>query len=614
MPQAGTSMDNLTVTAPKLETLVEVKGSPEKPVRNLEIHGLTFQYGNWAEYPNSHGLLNAQAGNFNIDNDWDPRSDIYDKNLQWVMRPPAGIYVSYTDNFVFERNTVENMGATGVDLYYGTRNSQIVGNIIRNISGNGIMIASYSPEDLEFHLPWNPKDPRDISRDDRIANNHIYNIGMDYMGSCAIAAGYVQAVTIEHNTIHDTPYTGISVGWGWHHNKPTPMQYNIIRYNNIYDACKQMSDGGGIYTLSHQPNSQIVKNYIHDLKTASSFQGTRNAAIFLDEGTGGYTVEDNVFNNLQGNVHRIARNANSNPITDNTKPLADVIQNAGVEPTYRDILGQIGNAPVISQAPESVMQDEPLTIQGKNFGSVQGEVQLAAGGLIHTATINSWTDTTITAVIPRTESAGAAQIRVKTASGALSEAVAVSIIEQEGAYHVTEDFEGYTADETLPENKIWSGQYAATVVERDGGKALKLDPKKTKNGNATLREKLQDYRLTYDITFDTDLPVDGDGIYINIKNGMQLEWIQLFGPQKFTFSDRANPAVVPIEKGVTYTVKIECQGTTASAKVWKKAEAEPKEWTITKTNVTNGIGSVKLETYSSDPIYFDNVVYEEILS
>ena len=612
MPQSGQSMDALTVTAPCLETLVEVKGTREEPVRNLEMHGITFQYSNWADYPNSHGLLNAQAGNFNIDKDWEPRSDIYDKNLQWVMRPAAGIYVSYTDNFVFERNIVENMGATGLDLHYGTRNSQIEGNIIRNISGNGIMIASYSPEDLEFHQPWNPEDSRDISRDDRIANNHIYNIGVDYMGCCAIAAGYVQAVTIEHNTIHDTPYTGITVGWGWHHNQTSPMQYNIIRYNDIYDTCKQMSDGGAIYTLSHQPGSQIVKNYIHDMNTVSSFQGTRNAAIFLDEGTSGYTVKDNVIENLQGNVRRIDRNANSNPITDNTQPLADVLQNAGVEPAYRDMLGQTGKTPVIEEAPETVEQGGTMILRGQNFGTEPGSVRLAAGELLYSATVESWTDTEITAVLPRTVDAGMAQVMVTSATGAVSEAVSVEITAQAGPYQVTDDFESYEAGEALPENTIWSGQNAATVTEWNEGKALKLDAQKEQNASAVLREQLKDYRLTFDVCFDTELPELGDGMYAILKDGQRLEWIDLYGVKTFTFGDRAQKVEMPIEKGQTYTIKVESEGDALRAKVWAKGENEPAEWTVSKSGVTNGETAVKLEFYTSGPVYVDNVSYEEL--
>ena len=49
---------------------------------------------------------------------------------------------------------------------------------------------------------------------------------------------------------------------------------------------KRMVDGGGIYTLGSQPYSTIEYNYFYSMHN-------NYAAIYLDEGTSGYTVSNN---------------------------------------------------------------------------------------------------------------------------------------------------------------------------------------------------------------------------------------------------------------------------------------------------------------------------------
>ncbi len=56
-------------------------------------------------------------------------------------------------------------------------------------------------------------------------------------------------------------------------------------FNKLGDShTKLPGDGGTLYTLGYQPNSIIAYNYIYD--------GPRS--IYLDEGTEGFMVHDNV--------------------------------------------------------------------------------------------------------------------------------------------------------------------------------------------------------------------------------------------------------------------------------------------------------------------------------
>ncbi len=111
--------------------------------------------------------------------------------------------------------------------------------------------------DLEEH----PPDSSHVCRRNLIKNNLITKVGRDYHSSVGMFAGYTEGLVIENNELADMPYTGISVGWGWTSEK-TPLKNNLIRRNRIHNIMNLLADGAGIYTVSKQPGTTIVENYV----------------------------------------------------------------------------------------------------------------------------------------------------------------------------------------------------------------------------------------------------------------------------------------------------------------------------------------------------------------
>lgn len=631
MPQEGEKAADLTFTVPVVETLWEVKGTFDNPVEDMEVRGLSFAYTNWL-YPNDNGFINAQAGLYNTKTE--------KPNNQWIGRASAGVYAACTTNFVFERNEIFNMGSVGLDLHYGTRNSMVIGNTIHDIANTGILTAVFNNPDVEFHNPYDPDDPREINRDDTISNNHISNIGTDYLGSVAIGAGYPQALTIEHNLIHDTPYTGITVGWGWLQHKATPMEYNIIRYNEIYDAVKLMSDGAGIYTLSWQPNSQIVNNYIHDIGYNPATQPAPVCAIFLDEGSEGFTVKDNVLEQMAEGTRRIFRNANSNPVTDNQKRLADVILKAGIEPEYGDILEeQVPEEPVITEVQDSLQQGQEVTVIGSNFGIEPGTVRIKINGILYTmkdTAITSWTEQEIRFVMPDKIPTGTGQLFAVSAAKVQSNMWDVEIIGDEEQPPVdqgsamTLDFEEY-AQGDLPAQAPWNVVKTAKIVEENGNKVLQLQSQGA-NSIASLKGKYKNYDITFDMRFDTKLGSgSSEGLYLHFKddggNFLRLEylpgWKDVYTIKHGNSAILATTNDVTTEYGKWYTIRISCFGNKAATRIWEKGKAEPDTWNLTcnGSDVSQGIisfqyyatnnegdyGSLSIDNINIDHVNFDEV-------
>ena len=87
--------------------------------------------------------------------------------------------------------------------------------------------------------------------------------GARVRGAAAIFAGYVASSQLAHNTIRDTGYTGISLGWGWGNHvvgKQTFARDNHITSNHIEGVMSALNDGGCAYTLGPQPNSTLSEN------------------------------------------------------------------------------------------------------------------------------------------------------------------------------------------------------------------------------------------------------------------------------------------------------------------------------------------------------------------
>lgn len=112
-------------------------------------------------------------------------------------------------------------------------------------------------------------------------------------GGVAICAGYVSGITIDHNTIHDVSYTGISLGWGWNRDLVC-MKDNKVHANLIYQYAQHMYDCAGIYTLGNQPGTIISENVVRDIATPSYVHDPNHwFYLYTDEGSSNITLRDN---------------------------------------------------------------------------------------------------------------------------------------------------------------------------------------------------------------------------------------------------------------------------------------------------------------------------------
>ena len=351
-PQPGEDLTRALVVTPVLETLVEMRGSLDRPVYYLGFRNITFTEATWLQ-PSRSGHADVQANFLN-----DPARPLQrDGKLTTVhneqLKSPANVVCRHAQGVFFDRCVFTLLGGAGLDIERGSRDCRVVGCRFWDISGSAIQIGDVLKND------HHPDDERLVLRDHTVRNCLIHDCCVEYKGGVGIFVGYTQRTTLAHNEIRDLPYSGISAGWGWgeedagggayavqgpFYAQPTACRENRITDNHIHHVLRELHDGGGIYMLGNQPGTIIENNHLHDNR------GTPGG-IYLDEGSGfieitGNLVHDvptpmNYNNRAQNRIATCKEHDNffgkESSASEKTKPIAE---QAGLEPPYRDLLKQ----------------------------------------------------------------------------------------------------------------------------------------------------------------------------------------------------------------------------------------------------------------------------------
>ena len=288
---------SFSATVPILETLIEVIGTAEYPVRNITIKGVEFSHTTWMR-PSEKGHVPLQAGMYlteayklrpSIDRPNNHKLD----NQGWLGRAHASVELRHTENINFENCTFRHLGGSGLDYVIGCKGGTVSHCTFTDIAMNGMVVGSFSPEGLETHMPYSPTDYREICTKQTIEQSDFYDVSNEDWGCVAIAAGYVSEINIDQNTIHDVSYTGISLGWGWNRDL-VAMKNNRVHGNLIYHYAKHMYDCAGIYTLGNQPGTVIYENVVRDIAKPSYVHDPDHwFYLYTDEGSSNITIRDN---------------------------------------------------------------------------------------------------------------------------------------------------------------------------------------------------------------------------------------------------------------------------------------------------------------------------------
>jgi len=239
-PRATENMSNAEVIMAKVETLISGTN-----VTNLQFKGITFSHATWL-YPNANGFSTVQADNCN---------GFLTGNISFTG----------CSHILFDSDIFTHLGQTGLRFTSGN-NMTIYNCTFQDISGSAISLGTTGASTQTTY--------------NTINNNLIRNCAVEYQGCVGIFVLYTENTVIIHNEIHNMPYSGISMGWGWSNTQLAAKNCEIA-YNLIDTVMSALQDGGGIYTLSNQPGTMVHDNYIHKV----GFNASGQNGLYPDEGS-----------------------------------------------------------------------------------------------------------------------------------------------------------------------------------------------------------------------------------------------------------------------------------------------------------------------------------------
>jgi len=285
----GEDMNKAVVIAPASEGLIKISGSSTNDrVKNLVFTGLTFSYDHWLleKVADSRGMVGVQSlalyTRFRAD------GDHHKSHYDICDLPQATVEVCNAQYISFERNKFFHLSSgCAVSLANDVVDSSVTGNVFNDISGNAVNVG-HPQHYIIGDGPRYPNGIEGVCARDKISDNFIRKVSLDYKQGEAISGFFTESVEISHNDIAGVPYGGIALGWWWGNAGIPPStisKNNIIKFNKVFDTQQELpKDGGAIYVLGDQPGGRIESNYVHSL----------SRLIYPDDGSSGWTISKNL--------------------------------------------------------------------------------------------------------------------------------------------------------------------------------------------------------------------------------------------------------------------------------------------------------------------------------
>ncbi|MBQ8588193.1 MAG: right-handed parallel beta-helix repeat-containing protein, partial [Clostridia bacterium] len=279
MPFNEEDMSEVRAVIGRTENILSVKGTSESSkVKNVTFSDISFRYGGYYTEINREGAVSFQAENI-VDADSGLNQNPV-ASVSGGRTLDAQLVFENAQNISFENCDISCMGSTALRLGKGVTDSAVTGCTFSDNGGGAITIGSWKGADA-------------LAENVALTNNVIYNQGIDFMFCPAVSVYYAKDIDVLHNTICKTPYSGISVNWGWESEVPKNLGCggHNISYNRIYDISNSVVDGGHIYNVGYMEDVLISNNYLSESNDLGG--------IYFDTGSNGATVTGNVIETTQ---------------------------------------------------------------------------------------------------------------------------------------------------------------------------------------------------------------------------------------------------------------------------------------------------------------------------
>ena len=278
-------ISKMTVSFPALENLVEL----------FDTHNIIFDRVNFTgttvNFPTENAYFSGQGGRLkNLDENG---------NMINAFMPNGAIYGKNVKNVAFYGCDISELGGDAINFR----------GVVSDITVSDCRFVDIGGSAVRFGLgAAGLASTAQYTENAVVTQNYIRNTGTVYTLCTAIHVTAVRNLEISYNTILDSAYSAINVGWNWGSYEiggiPNKYLFNVenavISHNYIENFMTQMQDGGAIYVLGGNA-SKDETGYLNSMNnnlviaTASTGNGVNRFTVFYhDAGSSHWHDYDNV--------------------------------------------------------------------------------------------------------------------------------------------------------------------------------------------------------------------------------------------------------------------------------------------------------------------------------
>lgn len=260
IPLPGYDPETFPARLGKLETILRLDNAS-----HIEFSGVAFRHTTWKLPIATDGFNEGQANFEQAGN---------------TGRPAEAVAIVDSVGITFSKCVFAQLGGLGITVLGESCDIAIQSCELIDIGGSAIVIGSIDKRAATGEIPH-------VS-DVQVQDCWIHEPASVYQGGVGIFVGFASNVRLMKNEVCHSPYTGISVGWGWNElvGQTTSMRDNAVLENYVHHHLYDMYDGGGIYTLGPQSTAELgIDRGLRIVGNVVANQGGIGNILYTDGGS-----------------------------------------------------------------------------------------------------------------------------------------------------------------------------------------------------------------------------------------------------------------------------------------------------------------------------------------